>query len=311
MATTTTISSNYAGKVAGQIIGKAFKEADTLRLGLVTVLQNVNYKENLRKIEYTDGTVDYACGFTPEGAIDLSNKVIEPKKVMNAFQICKEDFRQTWDEDLVGASASNPNMPSNIQEAILMEVLQSQAAKVDSEIWNGVVATSGQIGGLIPQFTADGDVIKANNGIVPADAAITESNVEAELKKVFNAVPVSLRRSNLVVAVSPDVFQAYSFYLISKGISNDGNAESKQVRFGRYTLTEVNGLPDNTIVVFESRNVVFATGLLGDHNSIEMRDEDEVGLLTGQVRGKMVYNGGVGYYNSEDIIWYLSTTEVI
>ena len=122
---------------------------------------------------------------------------------------------------------------------------------------------------------------------------------------------MSLRRSNLVVAVSPDVFQAYSFYLISKGISNDGNAESKQVRFGRYTLTEVNGLPDNTIVVFESRNVVFATGLLGDHNSIEMRDEDEVGLLTGQVRGKMVYNGGVGYYNSEDIIWYLSTTAVI
>lgn len=308
MATTTTISSNYAGKVAGQIIGKAFKEADTLRLGLVTVLQNVNYKENLRKIQYTDGTTDYACGFTPEGAINLSEKVIEPKKIMNAFQVCKEDFRQTWDEDLVGASASNPNMPSNIQEAILMEVLQNQAQKVDSEIWTGNSATDGQIGGFIPLFTADANVIKANNGITPAGAAITEANVENELKKVLNAVPIALRRNNLVVAVSPDVFQAYWFYLVSKGIANDGNAEPKQTRFGRYTLTEVNGLPDNTIVVYDPRNLVFATGLLGDHNSIELRDEDEIGLLTGQVRGKMVYNGGVNYYNSEEIVWYLSTT---
>ena len=39
-----------------------------------------------------------------------------------------------------------------------------------------------------------------------------------------------------------------------------------------------------------------------------MVDEDEIGLLTGQVRAKMVYNGGVQYYNSEDIVWYLSTT---
>lgn len=303
MATTTTISSNYAGKVAGQIIGKAFKEADTLRLGLVTVLQNVNYKENLRKIQYTDGTTDYTCGFTPEGAINLSEKVIEPKKIMNAFQVCKEDFRQTWDEDLVGASASNPNMPSNIQEAILMEVLQNQAQRVDSEIWTGNSATDGQIGGFIPLFTADANVIKPT----PIAAAITEANVETELKKVLNAVPVAIRRNNLVVAVSPDVFQAYWFYLVSKGIANDGNAEPKQTRFGRYTLTEVNGLPDNTIVVYEPRNLVFATGLLGDHNSIELRDEDEIGLLTGQVRGKMVYNGGVNYYNSEEIVWYLST----
>jgi len=34
-----------------------------------------------------------------------------------------------------------------------------------------------------------------------------------------------------------------------------------------------------------------------------MVDEDEIGLLTGQVRMKMVYSGGVQYYNSEEIVW--------
>lgn len=310
MATTVNTTSNYVGKEAGGIIGAAFKEADTLRLGLLTVADNVNYKMNLRKISYTDGTVDYTCGFAPQGSIVLSEKTIEPKKVMNPLQICKEDFRQTWSEDSMGASASNPNAPADIMEAIQLEVLSSQAEKLDDDIWNGLNATNGEIGdGLIVQFAADGSIIKANNGITALNAATTETNVEAHLKAALKAIPVALRRkSGLTVAVSPDVFQHYQFYLISKGIANDGVADEKQAKFGKYMLTEVNALPDNTIVVFEKKNVVFATGLQGDHNEISLVDEDEIGLLTGQVRGKLVYNGGVGYYNPEEIVWLLTTT---
>tara|TARA_R110002051_G_scaffold6746_1_gene32131 strand:+ start:622 stop:1551 length:930 start_codon:yes stop_codon:yes gene_type:complete len=308
MATTTTVSSNYAGKVAGSIIGKAFKEADTLRLGFVTVAENVNYKMNLRKIQYTDGTTDYTCGFVPEGAVVLSEKVIDPKKVMNSFQICKEDFRQTWSEDSEGASASNPNMASDIMEAIMLEVLSSQAQKVDDEIWNGVNATDGEIGdGFIAQFTADGAVIKVGNGITSVATATTEANVEAHLKTALNAIPRALRRKNVQIGVSADVFQNYSFYLISKGIANDGNADSKMAKFGKYNLIELGGLEDNTIICAEAKNLIFATGLKSDHNELATVDEDEIGLLTGQVRGKMVYNGGMGYYNSEEIVWFLTT----
>jgi len=121
-------------------------------------------------------------------------------------------------------------------------------------------------------------------------------------------VPVSLRRKDLVVAVSPDVFQNFNFKQSDAGINNGLGGEDKQARYGRYTLTEVNGLADNTICIFERKNIVFTTGLLGDHNEVKMVDEDEVGLLTGFVRGVMVYNAGIGYYNSEDIVYYVSTT---
>jgi len=308
MATTTNVTSNYVGKEAGSIIGAAFKEADTLRLGLLTVADNVNYKLNLRKIAYADGTTDYSCGFTPAGTITLSEKQLVIEKLMNPIQICKEDFRQTWSEDSEGASASNPNAPAHIMEAISLEVLSSQAAKVDTDIWTGLAATAGEFAGLIEQFTADGAVIKANNGITALNAATTEANVEAHLKAALAAVPVSIRRANLTVAVSPDVFQSYWFYLVSNRIANDGNTEPKQTRFGRYTLTEVNGLPDDTIVIFEKKNVVFATGLQSDFNELNFVDEDEIGLMTGQVRGKIVYGAAVGYYNSEDIVWLLTTT---
>jgi hypothetical protein len=299
--TTVNVGSNYAGKVAGDIIGKTFKEADTLRLGLVTVIENINYKLNLRKISYTDGRTAYTCGFTPAGAITLSEKVLEPTKFKNDFQVCKEDFRATWSEDLQGSSAQNPQLASDIESAILGEVLGQTAEKTDNDIWVGTTAsTASDFIGFIPQFLADSTVID----VIGATAGVSESNVETQLKLALNAVPVAIRRTSLNVLVSPDVFQAYWFYLVSKGIANGFGGEEKQAKFGKYTLTEVNGLPDNTIVIADPKNLVFGTGLLADHNEISAVDEDAIGLLTGQVRGKLVYNMGVSYYNGAEIVYY-------
>ena len=296
MATTTTVTSNYAGKEAGVIIGKTFKEADTLRLGLVTLLPNVGFKLNMRRIRYTDGTTAYSCGFTPAGAIVLNERVLEPVKLKNDFQVCKEDFRATWSDDSMGASASN-TMPSDIQEAILAEVLGQTAEDIDYKIWQGDDTNPDEWDGFLKQFLADAGVID-----IDIDA-VTEANVEAQLKLALAGIPIALRRKTLNVMVSPDVFQAYWFNLVSKGIANGLGGEEKQVKFGRYTLTEVNGLPANTIVIAEPKNLAFGTGLEADFNNIAIVDEDEVGLLTGMVRGKMVYSGGVNYYNSEEIVW--------
>ena len=297
MATTTTVSSNYVGKVAGEIIGKTFKEADTLRLGLVTIAPNVNYKLNMRRIRYTDGTTAYSCGHTPAGAIVLNERVLEPVKLKNDFSVCKEDFRATWSEDSMGASASNVNAPADIMEAIQVEMLGETAENVDYKIWNGDATNPDEWDGFLKLFLADASVID-----VDIDA-VTEANVVAQLKLALGAIPIPLRRKNLNVMVSPDVFQFYSFSLTTPAITNGLGAEEKQMKFGRYTLTEVNGLPANTIVIAEAKNLVFGTGLEADFNTIALVDEDEIGLLTGQVRGKMVYSGGVNYYNSEEIVW--------
>lgn len=297
MATVTNVSSNYAGKEAGAIIGKTFKEADTLRLGLVSIAPNVGYKLNMRRVRYTDGTTGYSCGFDPQGTVTLNERVLEPVKLKNDFQVCKEDFRATWSQETMGASASNPNAPADIMEAIQVEILGQTAEDIDYKIWQGDSANADEWDGFLKLFLAD-------SGVIDIDIdAVTESNVEAQLKLALAGVPIALRRKDLKVSVSPDVFQAYTFYLISKGIANGLGGEDKVAKFGKYTLVECNGLPANTIVIAEPKNLVFGTGLEADFNQISMVDEDEVGLLTGQIRGKMVYSGGVQYYNSEDIVW--------
>jgi hypothetical protein len=117
MATALTVSSNYAGKEAGEIVGKAFKEADTISRNLVTVLPDVDFQVSLRKIEYANGRQDYACGFTPAGSVVLSEKLLTPKKIMNPLEICKEDLRQIWSSATMGFSAHNDAMPKDVETA--------------------------------------------------------------------------------------------------------------------------------------------------------------------------------------------------
>ena len=298
MATTVTVTSNYAGKEAGAIIGQAFKEADTIQKGFITTFENINYKLNLRKIELTGGKRAYSCGHVPAGAITLSEKVLEPIKFKDDFEVCKEDFRAQWSEESMGASAHNDNAPKDIMDAILVEKLAQTAEELDFNIWNGDATNTDEFDGFLKLFAADADVID-----VDLPAATTEENVEAQLKLALAAVPISLRRKTLKVGVSPDVAQAYSFYLISKGISNGlGGDANTMLKFGKYDLVEINGLPASTIVIAEPKNLIFGTGLLADHNDVRLVDQDET-LLNGKVIGTMVYNAGVQYYNGEEIVW--------
>lgn len=299
MATTTTVTSNYAGKEAGAIVGQAFKEANTISSGFITTFENVNFKLNLRKILLTGGKRAYTCGFVPTGAITLSEKVLEPKKFKDDFSVCKEDFRQQWSEESMGASAGNDNAPKDIMDAVLVEKLAQTAEELDDNIWNGTSVNADEFDGYLKLFLADAEVIDIN-----LTDAITETNVETKLKLALAAIPVEIRNKSVKVGVSSNVMQAYYFYLISKGISNGlGGDANSTTKFGKYTLEELSALPDNTIVIAEPKNLLFATGLLADHNQVTMSDEDEIGLLTGLIRGTMVYNAGVGYYNGAEIVW--------
>jgi hypothetical protein len=308
MATDITVGSNYAGKEAGEIIGKAFKDADTISKNLVTVLPDIDFQVSLRKISYADGRVDYSCGFTPSGAVTLSEKLLTPKKLKNEQEICKEDLRQIWSSASMGFSAHNDNIPADVETALLAEILADTAEATDLDIWNGVSATSGRFGGFVPLFTADADIIKAGSGITSLSGSVTKSNVVAEIEKVINAIPVALlRKTDLVFGVSNNIAVAYQQALISAGVSNGFGGADMPLNYGSFKLEVINGLADNTFVVYQVKNLYFGTGLMADHNDIRIKDMDESDL-SGQIRYKMVYTAGVQYVNSEEIVWYLTTT---
>lgn len=298
MATTVTSTSNYSGKEAGKIIGKAFKEAVTISSGFINLNQNVNFKLNLRKIEVTGGRRAYTCGFVPAGAVLLSEKVLEPKKFKDDFELCLEDFRNQWNDGDLGESAWNDGDMKVIMDAILAEKLAQEAEEIDKNIWQGDDTDPTEFDGYLKLFAADAEVIKVNG------AVITETNVEAELKKAIAAVPTAILNKPLKIGVSSNIITAYSFLLISKGILNGlGGDANTTLKIGKWNLIELPGLPDNNMVIAEQKNLEFGTGSTADFNEIRMVNTNET-LLDGKVRGSMVYNAGVEYYNGEEIVWY-------
>lgn len=287
MATTVNVNSNYAGD-AGALYLASFNEGDTLGRKLVTVASKVKYKLNLRKIQTTNGLVDYTCGFAPAGAITLSEKPMTLKHLKDDFQICKDDFRATWN-----------GLDNEIMDGIKADKLAQVAEDLDAMIWTGKSGTTGEIGGFIPQFTGDTDVIDVGTG-----GTISKVTVLAEFEAVSSAVPSSIKKKkDLVFAVSSNVAEAYSQYLIANGIgAGFGGTEFKLV-YGRYVIEEIGGLPDDTIVVYRKSNLLFGTDIENAANELSLVDEDEVGLLSGMVRGKVSFLGATGYYNGAEIVY--------
>lgn len=300
MATTTSITSTYAGKTAGGMFLKTFKEGDAIKNGAVTVYPNVNNKLVLRKIQTTNGKRDYTCGHVPAGSVTLNEAILEPKKIKDDWDLCKEDFRATWNVDEFGASAHNDTFSKEIMDAIIANKLADNAASFSEEIWTGEASNAGEMDGFLTLFLADATVIDV------VGTTVTKANVIVELEKAFDAVPIALRnKSTLKVSVSANIAQAYNFYLATQGTVNGlgGNANTSLV-YGNYSLVVDNGLPANTIVIAEPKNLAFGTGAMADHNDIRVVDEDEIGLLTGKVRGTMVYNAGAQYAYGAEIVWY-------
>lgn len=302
MATTVTSVSNYTGKEAGKIMGKAYRETPTLASGFITINENVNFKLHLRKIRTTGGRRAYTCGFVPDGSIVLSEKTLEPKKFKDDFEVCLEDFRNQWNDGDLGESAWNDGDMKVIMDAILADKLAQEAVEIDTMIWQGDDTDPTEFDGYLKLFAADANIVKV------AGTAVTMQNVEAELMKAISAIPEALNNKPVKIGVSSNIWTAYSFLLISRGIFNGlgGNANTT-MNFGEFTLHKLPGLPANNIVIAEQENLVFGTGSQADFNNIRMVDTNAT-LLDGKVRGSMVYNAGVEYYNSEEIVWYRPVT---
>jgi hypothetical protein len=73
MATTQTINSAFNGALAGEIFVQAFKKADTIGQGAITVLPNVIGSGYLPKLGYSAGLAAYSCGFDPTGTVTYTD----------------------------------------------------------------------------------------------------------------------------------------------------------------------------------------------------------------------------------------------
>jgi hypothetical protein len=307
MATTTSITTTYAGEFAGKYISAALLSASTIENGGIEVKPNVKYKEVIKKLATNDLVKNATCDFDATSTVTLTERILQPEEFQINLSLCKKDFRSDWEAIQMGYSAFD-TLPPSFQDFLLAHVAAKAAQNNEISIWRGVNATAGQFDGLVTLATADATVIDV------VGEAVTAANVIAEMGSVIDAIPSELYgQEDLYLYVSQNVARAYVRALGGFGASglgaNGTNAMGTQwfnngsLSFDGVKIFVANGLADNYMMAAQKSNLYFGTGLLADHNEVKVIDMAD---LDGSqnVRIVMRFTAGVNYGIGSDIVLY-------
>ena len=306
MATTTSITTTYAGEFAGDYISAALLSGVTIDNGGITVKPNVKFKEVIKKVA-TDGIVkDGTCDFADTSPITLTERIIEPKTFQVNLELCKADFRSDWDAIQMGYSAFD-TLPASFADFLISHAQEKVAQKIEQNIWAGADGNEGEFDGLVALATADATVVDV------VGTAITAANVIDELGKVVDAIPAALYGAeDLNLYVAQNVYRAYvralgGFAAAGVGANGVGGQGTNQalgnVMFDGVNVFVANGLANNYIVAAEKSNLYFGTGILNDTNEVKVLDMAD---LDGSqnVRVILRFTATVQYGIGSDIVLY-------
>jgi hypothetical protein len=306
MATTTSITTTYAGEFAGEYISAALLSGNTLENGAISIKPNIKYKEVIKKISSDAIVKDATCDFDPTSTVTLTENILQPTELQVNLQLCKKDFHSDWEAAAMGYSAFD-NLPPKFSDFLLAHVAAKVAQKTEQTIWNGAAATAGEFGGFTELLLADGTVIDVGGTTVDA------SNVIAELGKVADAIPSTLYgNEDLTIYVSQNVAKAYvralggfATNVGASGIDAQGTQwyTNGTLSFDGIRIFTANGLASNKIVAAEKSNLYFGTGLLSDSNEVKVIDMADIDGSQ-NVRIVMRYTAGVQYGIGSDIVLY-------
>ena len=308
MATTTSITTTYAGQFAGKYISAALLSATTIENGGIEVKPNVKYKEVIKKLATNDLVKNATCDFDATSTVTLTERILQPEEFQINLSLCKKDFRSDWEAIQMGYSAFD-TLPPSFQDFLLAHVAAKAAQNNEVSIWRGVNATAGQFDGLVTLATADATVID-----VVGAASVTAANVIEEMGKVVDAIPSALYgQEDLYIYVAQNVARAYVRALggfAASGLGANGtNAMGTQwfnngsLTFDGVKIFVANGLADNFMMAAQKSNLYFGTGLLADHNEVKVIDMADIDGSQ-NVRIVMRFTAGVQYGIGSDIVLY-------
>jgi hypothetical protein len=307
MATTTSITTSYAGQFASKYISAALLSADTLDKGLIEILPNVNYRTTLQKVN-TDSIVrDATCDFDATSTLTLTDRILEVEPFQVNLQLCKKDYYDSWVGGQMGFSAYD-SIPASFADFLIAHVASKTAQKIEQNIWNGTAASAGEFSGFLSLMTADSDVIDVTA------TTVTAANVIAELGKVTDAIPAALYgKEDLTIYVPQNVAKAYVRALGgfaasgvgANGVDNKGTMwyGSQDLFFDGIRVAMANGLPSNKMVAAQSSNLFFGTGLLNERNEVRVLDMADLDG-SDNIRVILRFFAGVQYGIGSDVVLY-------
>ena len=265
MPTTTSLTTTYAGELAGEIVAKAL--LSNVSAGYVTMKPNVPYKSVVRKI---DDTVTFAagtCDFTPTGTITLTERILTLEEFQVQRQICKKDFFIDW----TTADVMSGRVNTQIQDAIIGRLVGGIAAANETIMWSGVNANAGQYDGFETLIKAGGSgAVSAGSG------ALTDANIIATIWDVINTAPAAVKGAaeKPALYMGQAAWEAYMQAQIADGNGwyLTGGPEVNRRFVGMYEIYVCPGMTANNIIFAQPSNLMLGTWQENQMNEVFILD---------------------------------------
>ena len=317
LATTTNITTTYAGEFAGDYIAAALLSASTIDDGGVTVKANIAFKEVIKKLA-TDALVQSAsCDFDPTSTITLTERIIEPVELQVNLQLCKYDFVNDWEAQSMGYGLGQ-TLPPKFSDFLIAHVASQVAQNTEFCIWQGDTAagTNNSFDGfekLIAASVTAGDV-PAAQAVTAVAGGLNAANIIDELSKVVDAIPSQLYgKEDLFLYVGTQAAKLYvqalgGFGANGLGANGVANMGTQWWNNGSLTVNGVKifvspGMSANKMYVAERSNLYFGTGLLNSTQEVKVLDMSDLDA-SNNVRMVMRFTSAVQFGVASDLVSY-------
>ena len=315
LATTTNITTTYAGQFAGEYIAAALLSASTIDDGGITVKSNIAFKEVIKKLA-TDAIVTAAgCDFNPTSTISLTERILQPTELQVNLQLCKYDFVNDWESEQMGFGLGQ-SLPPKFSDFLIAHVASKVAQNTEFNIWQGdtTAASKNSFDGfekLIAAAVTAGDIPA---GQALTSVALTAANIVEKLSDVVEAIPAALYgKEDLFVYVSSKAAKLYvqalgGFGANGLGANGVNGLGTQWWNNGSLSINGVKifvcpGLSDDKMYVAQKSNLYFGTGLLNSTQEVKVLDMADLDA-SNNVRMVMRFTSGVQFGIASDIVSY-------
>ena len=315
LATTTNITTTYAGQFAGEYIAAALLSASTIDDGGITVKSNIAFKEVIKKLA-TDAIVTAAgCDFNPTSTVTLTERILQPTELQVNLQLCKYDFVNDWESQQMGYGLGQ-SLPPKFADFMIAHVGAEVAQNTEFNIWQGdtTAASKNSFDGfekLIAAAVTAGDVPA---GQALTSVALTAANIVEKLSDVVEAIPAALYgKEDLFLYISSKAAKLYvqalgGFGANGLGANGVSNMGTQWWYNGSLTVNGVKifvspGLSDDKMYAAQKSNLYFGTGLLNSTQEVKVLDMADLDA-SNNVRMVMRFTSGVQFGIASDIVSY-------
>jgi len=315
LATTTNITTTYAGQFAGEYIAAALLSASTIDDGGITVKSNIAFKEVIKKLS-TDAIVTAAgCDFNPTSTITLTERILQPTELQVNLQLCKYDFVNDWESEQMGYGLGQ-SLPPKFSDFLIAHVASKVAQNTEFNIWQGdtTAASKNSFDGfekLIAAAVTAGDIPA---GQALTSVALTAANIVEKMSDVVEAIPAALYgKEDLFVYVSSKAAKLYvqalgGFGANGLGANGVNGLGTQWWNNGSLSINGVKifvcpGLSDDKMYAAQKSNLYFGTGLLNSTQEVKVLDMADLDA-SNNVRMVMRFTSGVQFGIASDIVSY-------